>query len=60
MPVERLRTTTEAFLVSTGREVQPIRAVDGVALATCPGPLTRAARAAWVEAFARPDSPLDP
>jgi branched-chain amino acid aminotransferase len=58
VPVRALQTTSEAFLVSTGREVQPIRSVDGVTLSACPGPLTRAARAAWVEAFG-PDCPAD-
>ena len=51
VPIDALRTTSEAFLVSTGREVQPIRAVDGVALASCPGPLTSAARSSWVAAY---------
>ena len=43
---------TEAFLVSTGREVQPIRAVDGRPFAACPGPHTVAARAVWLERIA--------
>ena len=43
MPVAALATAPEAFLVSTTRDVQPIRAVDGVALAAAPGPITRKA-----------------
>jgi branched-chain amino acid aminotransferase len=51
VPVDALATAAEAFLVSTGREVQPIAAVDGVALPEAPGPLTRAAMAAWDAAY---------
>jgi branched-chain amino acid aminotransferase len=47
LPVGALAAAGEAFLVSTGREVQPIREVDGTALPEAPGPLTRAAMAAW-------------
>lgn len=41
-----LRLAPEAFLTSTTRGVQPITAVEGVALRSAPGPLTRAATAA--------------
>lgn len=38
-----LSTASEAFLVSTGRNVQPIRSVDQQSLANAPGPVTRKA-----------------
>ncbi len=63
VPLDVLRATSEAFLTSTGREVQPIALVDGVALGgPCPGPLTQAARASWVAAYGEdtPNAPLDP
>jgi len=60
VPLGALAEAPEAFLVSTGREVQPIRAVDGRVLPAGPGPLTRAARAAWLDAYGRSDSPIDP
>jgi branched-chain amino acid aminotransferase len=60
VPMERFGEATEAFLVSTGREVQPVRAVDGRTLPSGPGPHTAAAREAWVAAYGRPDSPADP
>ena len=41
----------EAFLLSTGREVQPIRRVDGRPYRECPGPLTQAAAKIWRAAF---------
>ena len=40
VPMSRLDEVTEAFLVSTGRHVQPIRRLDGRALPGCPGPAT--------------------
>jgi branched-chain amino acid aminotransferase len=43
VPVEALAEADEAFLTSATRDVQPIGAVDGRALAGCPGPLTKAA-----------------
>jgi branched-chain amino acid aminotransferase len=49
LPIDALRTAREAFITSTTRAVQPIRAVDAVPYADVPGPLTR--RAAQV--FAR-------
>jgi branched-chain amino acid aminotransferase len=57
VPVARLRDATEAFLTSSTREVQPIRAVDGVPLPHCPGPATAAAAAAFADLVARD---LDP
>lgn len=47
LPVDALRTTGEAFLVSTGREVQPIVTVDSAPLAQAPGSLTRRAMEIW-------------
>jgi branched-chain amino acid aminotransferase len=44
-----LRGAREAFLASTLREVQPVAAVDGVALPAAPGPLTAAAAEAFAE-----------
>lgn len=41
-----LRGADEAFLTSTTREVQPIRAVDAKVLPAAPGPMTREASAA--------------
>lgn len=43
VPVSALAGADEAFLTSSTRMVQAIRAVDGVPLASSPGPLTRAA-----------------
>lgn len=42
VPVGILSTTSEVFITSTTRDIQPVRAVDGRALPT-PGPLTAAA-----------------
>ena len=39
---------------STGREVQPVRSIDGRVLARSPGPLTEAASGAWKAAFGDP------
>jgi branched-chain amino acid aminotransferase len=49
LPLSTLATADEAFLTSSTREVQSIRAVDGTPLASAPGPLTRAAAAALVD-----------
>jgi branched-chain amino acid aminotransferase len=51
LPLDALRGTTEAFLVSTGREVQPIARVDSASLRAAPGPLTREAMDAWDATF---------
>jgi branched-chain amino acid aminotransferase len=57
VPIDALRRTTEAFLVSTTRNVQPIRQVDAVALPYAPGPLTEKA----ADVFARRSAEdLDP
>jgi branched-chain amino acid aminotransferase len=57
VPVGALAEADEAFLTSSTREVQPIRAVDGVALPAAPGPLTAAAAAAFKDLVAKD---LDP
>jgi branched-chain amino acid aminotransferase len=56
-PLDELLRTGEAFLASTTREVQPVSAIDGVALPDPPGPRTREA----VDAFAAVlESELEP
>jgi len=57
VPVTALARADEAFLTSTTREVQPIRAVDGTVLPAAPGPLTRAAADAFTALVERD---LDP
>ena len=57
IPMERLGEASEMFLVSTGREVQPVVAIDDRLLPACPGPLSTTARRVWVERIA---SRLDP
>jgi branched-chain amino acid aminotransferase len=47
LPVDALASADEAFLTSSTRDVQPIRAVDGQPLADCPGALTAAAAEAF-------------
>jgi branched-chain amino acid aminotransferase len=56
LPISALADADEAFLASTTRDVQPIRAVDGKVLAAAPGPLTE--RAASV--FAQRSVEVDP
>lgn len=53
IPMAELSLVTEAFLVSTGRHVQPIRRLDGRQMPTCPGPSTAAAHAAWISSRSR-------
>jgi branched-subunit amino acid aminotransferase/4-amino-4-deoxychorismate lyase len=55
--IAALGEAEEAFLTSTTRDIQPIRAVDGAPLACCPGPLTAAAQAAFADLAARSDDP---
>jgi branched-chain amino acid aminotransferase len=57
LPLSALAVADEAFVSSSTREVQPVRAVDGRALRSVPGPLTTAATAAFAELVARD---LDP
>ena len=47
LPVSALARATEAFLTSTTREVQAIRAVDGVVLPDAPGEVTFRLRSAF-------------
>jgi branched-chain amino acid aminotransferase len=51
--LDELLGAREAFLASTTREVQAVRAVDGTALPQAPGPLTRAAQDAFGASVAR-------
>jgi branched-chain amino acid aminotransferase len=57
LPLTALAEADEAFLTSSTRDVQPIRLVDGAALAACPGPRTEAAAAALAALMAED---LDP
>lgn len=57
VPVGALAGADEAFLTSSTREVQAIRAVDGVVLPAAPGPLTTAAAEAFADLLGRD---LDP
>ena len=57
LPAAQLSAAEEAFLTSTTREVQPIRAVDGTPLPQAPGPLTRAAAEALAAVVARDIDP---
>lgn len=57
IPIEALAQVDEAFLTSSTREVQPIRAIDGRVLAAAPGPLTLDAATVFAELVARD---LDP
>jgi branched-chain amino acid aminotransferase len=58
LPIAGLASADEAFLTSSTRDVQPIRAVDGRPLTACPGPLTIAAAAAFADLLAGAE--LDP
>jgi branched-chain amino acid aminotransferase len=56
VPLSALADADEAFLTSSTRDIQPIRAVDGAVLAAAPGPLTQRAMVTWSErAAANPD-----
>jgi branched-chain amino acid aminotransferase len=57
LPLSALQLAHEAFVTSSTREVQAVRAVDGKPLPACPGPLTSAAAAAFSALVARD---LDP
>jgi branched-chain amino acid aminotransferase len=57
LPVEALAQAEEAFLTSTTRDVQPISAVNGRSLASCPGPLTLAAMRAFAGLIAADPDP---
>jgi branched-chain amino acid aminotransferase len=47
-PVADLRATSEAFITSSTREIQPVSAIDGAELPSAPGPQTREAQDAYV------------
>ena len=57
VPLRALAEADEAFLTSSTREIQPIRAVDGRILPAAPGPLTEQAQEAFAKVVA---SSLDP
>jgi branched-chain amino acid aminotransferase len=57
IPLAGLADASEAFLTSSTREVQPIRAVDGVVLAAAPGPVATKTATAYTALVART---LDP
>ena len=57
VPLASLQEADEAFLTSSTREVQPVRAVDGRVLPHTPGPLTTGARQAFQRLLA---TSLDP
>ncbi|MFW5417127.1 aminotransferase class IV family protein [Nocardiopsis sp. CNT-189] len=57
LPMSALEEASEAFLTSTGRDVQPISAVDGRALPAAPGPVTRKTMEVFAE---RSASDMDP
>ncbi|MBS1836481.1 MAG: aminotransferase class IV [Actinobacteria bacterium] len=57
IPIGEWQQVEEAFLVSTGRHVQPIRRIDGVELAACPGPLTRTAARIWSDTYSHASDP---
>ena len=57
VPVGALADAEEAFLTSTTREVQPIRAVDGRVLPIAPGPVTTKAATAFTALIARDMDP---
>jgi branched-chain amino acid aminotransferase len=52
-PIDDLRGAREAFLASTVREVQPVSALDGANLPSCPGDRTTEAREAFAAVLAR-------
>ena len=57
VPLAALASCDEAFLSSSTRDVQPVRAIDGRLLTAAPGPLTTAAASAFADLLARD---LDP
>ncbi|MBG0831198.1 aminotransferase class IV [Planomonospora sp. ID67723] len=57
VPLEALHEAEEAFLTSTTRDVQPIRAVSGTVLPVAPGPVTAKAMRVFAE---RSGADLDP
>ncbi|MEU6411953.1 aminotransferase class IV [Microbispora sp. NPDC046933] len=57
VPISALYEAEEAFLTSTTRDIQPIRAVDGKVLPQAPGPVTLEAMKVFAE---RSAADLDP
>lgn len=57
IPMSALAEASEVFLTSTGRDVQPVRAVDGRMTPEAPGPVTRKAAQVFAE---RSAADLDP
>jgi branched-chain amino acid aminotransferase len=57
LPLAALADADEAFLTSTTREVQPVRAVDGRALPAAPGTRTKEAAAAFAALVGRDIDP---
>lgn len=57
VPMERLPEVTEAFLTSTGRDVQPILRIDDLEVSKEPGPVTVEAMKVFAE---RSAADLDP
>ena len=57
VPLRVLAASDEAFLTSSTRDIQPIRAVDGVVLPAAPGPLTQRAIDVWVAREAETPDP---
>jgi branched-chain amino acid aminotransferase len=57
LPLSALADAEEGFLTSSTRDVQPISAVDGVALPATPGPLTKAAMDAFADLQKRDTDP---
>jgi branched-chain amino acid aminotransferase len=47
----------EAFITSATRGVHPVSAIDGVPTASCPGPVTEKAAAAYLDLLSRTDEP---
>jgi branched-chain amino acid aminotransferase len=52
-PIDDLRGAQEAFLASTVREVQPVSAIDGADVPSCPGERASEAREAFAAVLAR-------
>jgi branched-chain amino acid aminotransferase len=57
VPVDALGRADEAFVTSTVRELQPVASVDGVALPSCPGPVTEKLSAAFADLTRREVDP---
>jgi branched-chain amino acid aminotransferase len=57
VPADALATASEAFLTSTTRDVQAIRAVDGRELPEAPGPVTRKAAQVFATRAAESSDP---